>query len=116
MGELVVSTAECECDMGSTPGTLTALEAMVVLTCEEVTATIEDCLFEANLSGFGTCVILSAMEETDAQCTMVAEAWITECLMASYDGINLLDSGGILQCDIGGTIMILSPGQEVTTA
>lgn len=118
MPNVVVETAELMCDMGSSPCSLLAIEAVTINVTGEIVALVTDNEFGANIEGFGTCTILSAIEETDAECTMEpAGEWLIGSLTTKFEGATaVLTNDSVLMCSFGGEITIESPGEEIVEA
>lgn len=111
MGIQVVLGALCMCDMGDAPTPL-VVEMPLVLADGLPAANIVDGIPFLNVEPFGICDILTAEAGgIPIPCVPVTEVWAPGVVNVLIEGIPALDNLSILQCDIGGTIMVVEPGQ-----
>lgn len=110
MGIQVVLGAECVCDAGESPGSLIVELPLVLADCLPA-ANILDGVPYVNVEPFGMCEILTAESEGPVQCELATAVWAPGAINILVEGIPALDNLSVLQCAIGGTIMVVEPGQ-----
>lgn len=110
MGIQVVLGAECMCDMGDAPSSLIVELPLVLADCLPA-ANILDGVSYVNVEPFGICDILTALAECPVECTPATVSWAPGAINILIECIPALDNLSVLQCAIGGTIMVVEPGQ-----
>lgn len=109
MTMLVANGATCMCDKGSSPCALIGTMVPTVVTeTLALVAAISDHVAGTHIMGFGTCAV------DGNACTPITPApWnpglVTILLLG---GAPILSAASLLVCNKGGTIRIVSPGQE----
>lgn len=110
MGIQVVLGALCVCDVGQSEEPL-IVELPFVLADGLPAATIEEGIPYINIMPFGECEILTAESEGPAECEPATAVWAPGAINILIEGIPALDDLSVLQCSVGGTIMVVDPGQ-----
>jgi hypothetical protein len=111
MGIQVVLGAICMCDMGDAPTPL-VVELPLVLADALPAANIVDGVPFLNVEPFGICDILTAEAlGVPIPCVPATVVWAPGVVNVLIEGIPALDDLSILQCALGGTIVVVEPGQ-----
>ncbi len=121
-GEAVVTGAQCQCDKGTSPGTLTASQTSTitaangkkVLCVSDVTPGVKvlcvsDVTPGVNVTPFGSC---NANPPATPPCTpALVGMWLGDPQTFKMNGIDILTRNHKITCSKGGIITINSTGQ-----
>lgn len=110
MGIQVVLGALCVCDVGQNEEPL-MVELPFILADGMPAATIVEGVSYINIIPFGECEILTAEAEGPTDCEPSTAVWAPGAINILMEGIPALDDLSVLQCAVGGTIMVIEPGQ-----
>lgn len=122
MGFLVCTGAIMMCDFGMMPSVLDVLPDTGVF-CPTPAANIEDSIPLLNIEPFGMCMSETNPEVAAATAAalgvltpmpcipVVTDPWVPGVENVMIGGLPALDDFSICECDWGGTIAILDPGQ-----
>lgn len=109
-GLLAATGATCHCTAGN--GTVSAHGITALpLRIMAGAMTIADGIPMACVPTFGKCAILSAAAFSPQSCSPAFAAWVPGAVQVLFAGIPLLDQTSVLQCGVGGTIVIVQPAQ-----
>ncbi|MBQ7677248.1 MAG: DUF4280 domain-containing protein [Lachnospiraceae bacterium] len=122
MSLIVNSGAQIMCTFGTTPSTLMATNAPLVLTDGKPTATIADAAPMSNIPSFGMCTSLANPQVaaataaalgvlTPQPCIPATAAWIPAGSMVLAQGKPCLTQDCKCMCMYAGQISVLNPGQ-----
>ena len=119
MGPLQVIDAlnQIMCTGCPAPSVLTVTSQPTVFNTEQLCATIMDCIPMVNLKPFGPCAFTpEPPSPSGGPCIpKPAGTWTPGATTTTYDNMPALRQTDTLQCAMGGTIMILNPGQTIMT-
>ena len=109
-GEAVVTGAQCQCDKGTSPGTLTASQTSTITAANgKKVLCVSDVTPGVNVTPFGSC---NANPPATPPCTpALVGMWLGDPQTFKINGIDILTRNHKITCSKGGIITINSTGQ-----
>lgn len=121
MPNLVISGATLRCSMGSATSALQVPAGRTLSDAGKPVATVGDNQAMVNILPFGSCSSTanprySLRMRLPPPCTPVFPApWTPGSPSVKTGGLPLLNSGCQCQCQYGGAVTVVAPGQQTTT-